>query len=88
MSDGFLSRKERAERLDRQVREGIRRRLEAGHAFKEIRDKKLYEEEGFKTWGKYLRDRFDLTAAEVNRLISDADHWQTMKKPLSSGRPI
>jgi hypothetical protein len=56
-ADVAVSRKERLRTLEAQLREDYEAFVRTGFALKEIRDDHLYEEAGFDSWERYLKDR-------------------------------
>ncbi len=45
---------------------------------KEIRDDELYKEDGFETWEKYCRERWELSKQHVWRLITSAEYRERL----------
>lgn len=55
---------------EHQIQFALEQRYRVGHKLKEIRDDRLYEEDGFETFEKYCRARFDLSGTEAAKLIT------------------
>ncbi len=76
-------RDDRSDRL-RTLVEDIHRRREAfdcaAMKLKEIRDDELYKEDGFATWEKYLRERWDLPENQVSQMIRSAEYRQMLRE--------
>jgi hypothetical protein len=69
-----VSRKDRLERLEAEIRSDLEAFCRVGVRLKEIRDAQLYREVGFATWERYCRDRWDWDRTYVGRLITAADY--------------
>lgn len=73
MSEMTVPRKQRLRTLENQIRKNYEAFVQTGFALKEIRDDRLYEEDGFESWQRYLKERvgqdFEIEEAQVRRLI-------------------
>ena len=54
-----VSRKQRLRTLEKEIRSGMEEFYYVGMKLKEIRDEELYKEDGFETWEKYCRERWE-----------------------------
>lgn len=70
------NRKQRLRSLERQIRKDYEVFVTAGKALAEIRDDRLYDEAGFESWEKYLRQRvaeeFGIEKTQANKMIQAA----------------
>lgn len=71
-----VDRKQRLRTLEKSIRGTMEQFVETGNALKEIRDDRLYLEDGFETWDAYLKHRvgedFGIEATYARNLISAA----------------
>ena len=76
MAQLSVDRKQRLRTLEKSIRGTMEQFVETGNALKEIRDDRLYEEDGFETWDAYLKQRvgedFGIEKTQVQRLINAA----------------
>src|SRR5262245_21301728 len=76
MSEMAVTRKQRLRTLENQIRKDYEAFVATGFALKEIRDDRLYEEDGYATWDAYLKEQvgmnFGIEKTYANRLISAA----------------
>jgi hypothetical protein len=77
-----MNRKERLQELLAGIRQGIAGRYRAGLALKEVRDDELYKEAGYPDWAAYCRGRWDLSRAEADRLVRDAEYHAVLADAL------
>jgi len=54
---------------------------------KEIRDDELYKEDGFETWERYCKERWELSRAHVHRLIT-ASEYRVNLPALPNGNSV
>lgn len=79
MSMSSPNRKTRLHALESEVKEKLVTFHKMGLMLKEIRNGELYKEDGFDTWRKYCRERWDLTLAEAERKIEEAEAFAAGK---------
>lgn len=80
-----VSRKQRLRKLEKEIRSGLEEFYYTGMRLKEIRDDELYKEDGFETWEKYCRGRWEYSFQHVHKLIVAAEYRERL--PTSpSGR--
>jgi hypothetical protein len=72
------ARKERLQMLENGIRAGLVARYKAGLKLKRIRDEKLYEEGGFKTFQQFCRAQFEFSPSEVQKLIRASEFWEAI----------
>jgi len=63
-----------------EIRSGMEEFYYTGMKLKEIRDDELYKEDGFETWEKYCRVRWELSASRVRRLISASEYREKLPR--------
>jgi hypothetical protein len=90
MADVDVSRKQRLRTLENIIRSGYEGFVQTGFALMEIRDERLYEEDGFETWDRYLKDRvgeeFGIEETHVRRLIVCAQVRPKLPDPINHAR--
>jgi hypothetical protein len=78
MGELTASRKQRLRTLENEIRSGMEEFYYTGMKLKEIRDDELYKEDGFETWERYCRGRWEWDRNHVYRLITAAEYRQVM----------
>ncbi|MHC4406338.1 MAG: hypothetical protein ACYTG0_42445 [Planctomycetota bacterium] len=73
-----VSRKQRLRKLENEIRTGMEEFYYTGMKLKEIRDDRLYEEDGFETWEKYCRERWEWSPQHVHRLVQAFEYRQKL----------
>lgn len=66
-------------KMEREIRSGIIKYYETGMLLKEIKDNKLYECRGYKTFAEYCQKTFDFGRAYGYRLIAYYNVWNLLK---------
>ena len=69
-----VSRKQRLRKLENEIRSGLEEFYYTGMKLKEIRDDELYKEDGFGTWEKYCRVRWEYSRAHAHKLITASEY--------------
>src|SRR6516225_2423687 len=69
-----VSRKQRLRTLENEIRTGLESFIQTGMKLKAIRDDELFKEDGFETWEKYCKDRWDWTPGHVRRVITASEY--------------
>lgn len=73
--------------LERVISDGLRTFVEVGRALAKIRDGKLYQGEGFKSFEAYCRERWDFTRMRAHQLIQAAEVSENVKHVLHDEAP-
>ena len=81
MPDLTASRKQRLRTLENEIRTGMEEFYYTGMKLKEIRDDELYKEDGFDTWERYCKERWEWSRQHVHRLITASEYRE--KLPVS-----
>jgi hypothetical protein len=69
MASTTIVRKQRLRTLEKRFRSGMEEFYYTGMILKEIRDDELFKEDGFETWERYCRERWELSRTYVFDLI-------------------
>jgi len=69
-----VSRKQRLRELEKEIRSGMEEFYYTDMKLKEIRDDELYKEDGFESFDKYVRERFEMARRYADDLISSAQY--------------
>src|SRR6516165_627391 len=76
MAEVAVSRKQRLQALEKQIRENYEAFVKTGFALMEIRDEKLHLEAGFDSWDRYLKERvgneFGIEMRQAQKFIACA----------------
>ena len=83
MPDMTVSRKQRLRTLEKEIRSGMEEFYYTGMKLKEIRDDELYKEDGFDTWERYCKERWEWGSNYVSKLIKASEYRE--KLPDLSG---
>ena len=78
MSVSVQTRKQRLRKLENEIRSGMEEFYYTGMKLKEIRDDELYKEDGFATWEKYCRERWESVHPHVTNLIVSSEYRQKL----------
>jgi hypothetical protein len=79
------ARKQRLRTLEKEIGEGLEQFYYTGMKLKEIRDDHLYEEDGFKTWKEYCRQRWEWSDERARQLIVAAEYREILPAPTIVG---
>lgn len=85
MPDMTVSRKQRLRTLENEIRSGMEEFYYTGMKLKEIRDDELYKEDGFDTWERYCRERWDWSSEHCRRLIVASEYRAKLPTPPIGG---
>jgi|GEM_PF-4271071 len=80
------SRKQRLRKLENEIRSGMEEFYYVGMKLKEIRDDRLYEEDGFESFDRYCRERFEYAKSYVYNLISSAEYRAKLPSCSTGGQ--
>jgi len=64
---------ERLHELENTVRKGFQQFLEVGRALSEIRERRLYKADDFRSFGEYVKARFNYNLSYCNYVMNTAD---------------
>ena len=78
-----IEQQKRLTELENQIRKAF---YEAGLAFREIREKRLYKIEGFNSFENYLKEKWGKSKSHANYLIDAAKIISEDLLPISSGK--
>jgi hypothetical protein len=78
MAQTALVRKQRLRTLEKELRVDFEKFYHTGMKLKEIRDDELYKEDGFETWEKYCKARWELEGSYVRRLITASEYRENL----------
>jgi len=78
------SRKQRLRTLEKEIRSGMEEFYYTGMKLKEIRDNKLYKEDGFETWARYCRERWEWSDERARQLIVASEYREKLPEPPKS----
>lgn len=70
--------------LERVIADGLRTFVEVGRALAKIRDGKLYQGEGFKSFEAYCRERWEMSRPRAYQLIGAAEVTENLSKILDT----
>ena len=79
------NRKQRLRKLEKEIRTGMEEFYYVGQKLKEIRDDELYREDGFETWERYCRERWELGKSRVHQLIVASEYRDKITTSTSGG---
>jgi len=74
--------------LERVIADGLRTFVEVGRALAKIRDGKLYQGEGFKSFEAYCKERWDFTRMRAHQLIEAATVSENVNNCLREAAPL
>jgi hypothetical protein len=74
----MTNRKQRLRTLENEIRSGMEEFYYTGMKLKEIRDDELYKEDGFESWEKYCRARWEWSRVYVHQLITASEYRQKL----------
>jgi hypothetical protein len=63
---------------EKAINEAMKRRYAAAMKLKEIRDDELYKDDGFDTWSRYCRERWDWSQDYTDKLIRLAEYYDVL----------
>lgn len=69
-------------RLEHTVEQGLEAFYKVGEALAEIRDRKLYKQQGYKDFRVYLKERWNMGKSKAYRLIESAEVVDDIKKSV------
>ena len=73
-----VSRKQRLRTLEKEIRSGMEEFYYVGMKLKEIRDEELFKEDGFETWERYCKERWEWDRTYVHRLITASEYREKL----------
>lgn len=73
MSEAHAIQTSELAELERVISDGLRTFVEVGRALAKIRDGKLYQGEGFKSFEAYCRERWEMSRVQAHRLVKSAE---------------